>query len=100
MEFFRRLRQQVTQIWLGMSIARRISVLVVLAVALGVMVGVGLWAAQPEYRLLYSGLSTEDAAAVTAKLQSLNVPYRLAGGTAILVPAEQVQQLRLDLAAE
>src|SRR5437667_3221625 len=101
MEFLRRLRQQLTQIWLGMSMARRISVLLVLAVALGVMVGVGFWAAQPEYRLLYSSLSAEDAAAVTAKLQSLNVSYRLtAGGTAILVPAEQVQQLRLDLAAE
>src|SRR5438093_8568460 len=101
MEFLRRLWQQLTQIWAGMSTARRVSVVLVSAVSLGVIVGVGYWAAQPEYRLLYSGLATEDAAAVTAKLQSLNVSYRLAsGGTTIFVPADQVQQLRLDLAAE
>jgi flagellar M-ring protein FliF len=101
MEYLRRLQQQLSQIWAGMSMARRVTFLLVLAVSLGVMVGVGYWAAQPEYRLLYSGLAPEDAAAVTAKLQSLSVSYRLtSGGTTILVPAEQVQQLRLDLAAE
>ncbi|MBI3396600.1 MAG: flagellar M-ring protein FliF, partial [Spirochaetia bacterium] len=59
------------------------------------------WATRPDYRVLYSGLAAEDAGAVTAKLQTQGVPFKLtASGTTILAPAEQVQQLRLDLAME
>ena len=63
---------------------------------LAAIVGVGYWAAQPEYRLLYSDLAPEDAGAITTKLQALNIPFRLgSNGTTIQVPAEQVQQVRV-----
>ncbi|MGH7226603.1 MAG: flagellar basal-body MS-ring/collar protein FliF, partial [Gemmataceae bacterium] len=62
---------------------------------------VGFYAFQTDYQILYSGLGAEDAGAVTAKLQAQSVPFRLsANGTTILVPAERVHQLRLDLAVE
>ena len=101
MRFFQRLAEKLKQVWLGMSLSRRIgfSVLTVLCVA--AVVGVGYWAAQPDYRVLFSGLSPEDAGAITAKLQAQSIPFRLsAGGTTVLVPTEQVQQARLDLAVD
>ncbi|HEY1630299.1 MAG TPA: flagellar basal-body MS-ring/collar protein FliF [Rhizomicrobium sp.] len=56
---------------------------------------------EPAKTILYAGLEPRDAAAVTAKLDSMNVPYdaKADGGT-ILVPADQVTKLRMELASE
>jgi len=56
---------------------------------------------EPPKSILYSGLDARDAASVTAKLDSMNVKYEAKGdGGTILVPADQVTKLRMDLAAE
>jgi flagellar M-ring protein FliF len=53
----------------------------------------------PPKAILFSGLDTRDAAAITSKLDSMNVPYDAKGdGSTILVPADQVTKLRMDLA--
>lgn len=55
----------------------------------------------PPKSILFSGLESRDAAAVTAKLDAMNVPYDLKGdGGTILVPSDQVTKLRMDLAQE
>jgi|SRR5579875_701503 len=52
------------------------------------------------YQPLFSGLEPASAAAIVSQLQSSKVPYRLAdGGATVLVPANQVDQERLALAA-
>jgi flagellar M-ring protein FliF len=52
-----------------------------------------------DFRVLYSNLSDEDAAAIVAKLKELKVPYSIeAGGHSILVPTEKVYDTRLQLA--
>jgi len=71
------------------------------AAAIAVGVGVWLWSATPDYRVLYSNLSDRDGGAVVASLSQLNVPYKIAdGGGAILVPAAQVHDVRLRLASQ
>jgi flagellar M-ring protein FliF len=56
---------------------------------------------EPAKTILYAGLEPRDAAAVTAKLDSMNVPYDAKGdGGTILVPADQVTKLRMELASE
>ncbi|HHV54069.1 MAG TPA: flagellar M-ring protein FliF [Firmicutes bacterium] len=53
----------------------------------------------PPFEPLFTGLSVEEAAQIVSFLQGKKVPYRLAaGGTAILVPADQVYELRLEVA--
>lgn len=53
------------------------------------------------YSTLFSGLSTEDASMVVAKLKEQKIPYKLAmGGTAINVPSERVYDVRLLLASQ
>jgi flagellar M-ring protein FliF len=56
---------------------------------------------EPSKTILYAGLEPRDAAAVTAKLDSMNVPYDAKGdGGTILVPSDQVTKLRMELASE
>jgi flagellar M-ring protein FliF len=56
---------------------------------------------ESDYRVLFSGLTQEDAAEVVTRLKEQRSPYRLSGdGTAILVPASQVYETRLLLAGE
>lgn len=53
----------------------------------------------PQMAPLYSGLTFDDSAAIVNELQSLNVTYELRGeGEAILVPRDQITQLRMNLA--
>jgi len=50
--------------------------------------------------ILFSGLESRDAAAVTTKLDSMAVKYDVKDGGTILVPADQVTKLRMALAQE
>lgn len=52
------------------------------------------------YQVLYANLNDKDGGAVIAQLAQMNIPYKFAQGSAtILVPADQVHDLRLKLAA-
>ena len=96
-----RFQQQVATIFAGMSLSRRIGLIALTIGCLAVVLGFVIYSSQQDYRLLYSGLAPEDAGAVTAKLQSRGVPFHIgSGGSSILVPADQVAQLRLDFAVE
>jgi flagellar M-ring protein FliF len=68
---------------------------------LGLIAFLVLRAGTPPMGLLYGDLETRDAGAVVAALERQRVPYRLAaGGTQVLVPAQDVPRLRLALARE
>jgi flagellar M-ring protein FliF len=52
-----------------------------------------------DYKVLFANLSDKDGGAIIAQLSQLNVPYKYTeGGTAILVPANKVHDVRLKLA--
>ncbi len=56
---------------------------------------------EPPMTILYAGLEPRDAAAVTAKLDAMNLKYEAKGdGSTILVPSDQVTKLRMELASE
>jgi flagellar M-ring protein FliF len=58
------------------------------------------WVSTPSYGVLLSGLEAKDAAAVTAKLQSDGVAYKLeSGGTTVLVPQASLDKERIAVAA-
>jgi flagellar M-ring protein FliF len=84
-----------------LSNAQKIGFLAALAAVIAVVAVTFLWARQPEYKVLYSNLSDRDGGEVIAALAPLNVPYKVAdGGSVILVPASQVYDVRLRLAAQ
>src|ERR1700761_9178036 len=55
---------------------------------------------EPPKTILYGGLEPRDAAAVTAKLDGMNVKYDAKEDGTILVPADQVTKLRMALAQD
>lgn len=80
---------------------RRLAVLTALAAAMASLIAVVLWSQQPDMQVLFAHLSPDDAGAVVEKLKEAKVPYELgSGGSAILVPASQVHDLRLQLASQ
>ncbi|MFP4316638.1 MAG: flagellar basal-body MS-ring/collar protein FliF [Desulfovibrionales bacterium] len=92
---------KLSSLWKGSSIAHRILIggtLVSLTIAFLLVV---FWLNRADYKVLYSGLYSEDAATVVEMLQKEKVDYRLqdSGGT-ILVPADKVYDLRLKVAGQ
>mgnify|MGYP002136887475 CR=1 FL=1 len=66
----------------------------------GAVLAITLWSSQGDYRPLFSGLSDKDGGAVIGQLAALQVPYKHEAGGTILVPAGQVYELRMKLAAQ
>ncbi len=55
----------------------------------------------PNYQPLYEQLDPEDASAIVEELDTRGVSYRLRdGGSTILVPADQVHDMRLEMAGQ
>ncbi|MFT7774920.1 flagellar basal-body MS-ring/collar protein FliF [Roseateles sp.] len=66
----------------------------------GAVLAITLWSAQGDYRPLFTGLADKDGGAVIGQLSAMQVPYKHEAGGTILVPAGQVYELRMKLAAQ
>ncbi|MCW5607121.1 MAG: flagellar M-ring protein FliF [Nitrosomonas sp.] len=84
-----------------LSQQKKLGIMVVAAATVALLVGAWLWSQSPDYRVLFSNVSDQDGAAIISTLQQSNVPYKLSdGGGAILVPNNQVHEIRLRLAGQ
>lgn len=84
--------------FLSLSNTKKVIYMVVLAAAIGAAVTLFNWASQPEYQLLFSNLSQEDASLIVEKLKEKRIPYKISGAGSVLVPQEKVHETRLELA--
>ena len=84
-----------------LSTGQLVSLVGAFVAVVAVVVGSAYWASTPDYTVLYRGLDPESANAVITRLKTANTPYELVdnGGT-LLVPADRVDELRLDFAAQ
>lgn len=78
---------------------RPLLLLVGLAAAVAAGVGIALWSHGPNYSLLFGNLADADAARVTQSLDQSGIRYKVENG-AVLVPAENVTDARMKLAAK
>jgi len=84
-----------------MSSQQKMGLMLAVSAIVALLAGGWMWTQAPEYKVLFSNISDRDGGAIIASLQQLNVPYKFAdGGGAILVPANQVHDVRLKLAAQ
>jgi len=83
----------------GIAGLRPMLLLIGVAAAVAVGVGVALWSQGPTYSLLFGNLADADAARVTQSLDQSGIPYKVENG-AVLVPAENVSDARMKLAAK
>lgn len=93
--FLAKIRQSLAEL----TPARRLSLLLAAGMTLSVLAAMVYFANRTDYKVLFSHLSSEDASAILAKLQEQKIPYELSSsGDTILVAAEKVSELRLEMA--
>jgi flagellar M-ring protein FliF len=77
---------------------------VTIAAVLALVIGgyfFATWASKPSYAILFNNLSTKDASAIVESLQKSGAQYELANdGQTVMVPQDQVNDLRLSLSGE
>jgi len=96
-----KLGAQLRDIWLQLGVAQRVSVISATLVLLVAMGALAFWSSRPDYSLLYGRLSDSEAAKVIAALDDAKVPYKVgSGGGAIMVPADKVHLMRMQLASK
>lgn len=90
---------QFRDLWNRFSPLQRFVIIGAALATLGLIGGLVYFNSQPEYGVLFSDLRSSDAQAMVEKLKAAGIPYRLSnGGSTILVPAEQVNESRLQMA--
>jgi flagellar M-ring protein FliF len=93
--------RQFQEIWKQLGANQRVSVVLASGVLFLGVIGVAWWSGRPEYSLLYGKLSDGEASKVIAALDDAKVRYKIgAGGSSILVPAEKVHLVRMQLAGK
>jgi flagellar M-ring protein FliF len=82
-------------------IMKQVMFLVAIAASIAIGGYVLMWSQTPNYQVLFSGMQPKESSEVVAILQQSNIDYKLDPTTgALLVPASEVQALRMKLAAE
>ena len=90
---------QLRDIWGQLGATQRLNVAAATFVLVASLCVLAFWSSRADYGLLYGGLSDAEAAKVIAALDDAKVPYKTGtGGGSILVPADKVYQMRMQLA--
>jgi flagellar M-ring protein FliF len=98
---FSQLGQQLLGIWNQLGLNQRISIVLTTLLALGALGGIAYWSSRADYALLYGKLDETEAGKVIAALDEAKVPYRVSNaGGAIMVPADKVYQVRMQMASK
>jgi flagellar M-ring protein FliF len=85
----------------GMSLKKKVSLLMIVGLTVGGLYYLVQWSGRPDYQMLYTNLSMEDAGSIVEQLKSQKVPYQVtAGGSCIEVPSEKIYELRMAMASE
>jgi flagellar M-ring protein FliF len=77
---------------------RQVMLLIGVAAAVAAGFAIVLWSQTPQFTQLYGDVSTQEAAEITAALQSADIEYRMSGN-AVLVAETKLHDARLQLAA-
>jgi flagellar M-ring protein FliF len=81
--------QQLRDFHAGLEPARRRTLWAAAAVSLAAIVGVGVWASQPDYVLLTRASDTDEAGVITRSLAQEGIPFHLdADGLTVRVPSQ------------
>ena len=96
-----KLVQQLGEIWKQLGTSQRVSVLAATFVLIAGLSTIAFWSSRTEYGLLYGRMADGESARVVAALDDAKVPYKVgAGGSSIMVPADKVYQMRMQLASK
>lgn len=92
---------QLRAFYEGLDPTRRRVLITVMVLAAAFIIGVGVWAAQPQYVTLSRFATTDDMVSVSSSLGRMGIPYRLgADGLSIEVPATNELDARKAMSSE
>ncbi|MGZ5052003.1 MAG: flagellar basal-body MS-ring/collar protein FliF [Methylobacter sp.] len=84
-----------------LTLARQIGLMLGIALSVAIGVAVVLWAQEPSFARLYSDIGESDVAEILDVLSKENIKYKVESGSgAIMVPMDQVNTIKLKLAAQ
>ncbi len=85
----------------GLPVARQLGLMLGLALSVAIGVAVVLWSQAPSYGLLLAEIGEKDAAEILQVLDAQGIKYKVETGSgAIMVPMDEVQEVKLKLAAQ
>lgn len=91
---------QIQGAWNSMSFSQKV---IIGGIAVAVIVSLivfSMWLRKPSYAVLFSDLDARNAGEITSELDKIGTEYRVeSGGSTIMVPAEDVARLRINLAS-
>jgi flagellar M-ring protein FliF len=100
-DYFQKVFGQIAEFIKGLSPMKKFALT---ATSLGILVGMALlftWAGSTAYVPLMSNLNPEDSANIIRVLRDKHIPFKVdPSGKNIMVPPEEMDQLRLELASQ
>src|SRR5512135_337863 len=90
----------LTRLLFGMPSQQKLGLIVAIAATVALLAGLFIWGQTPDYRVLYANMSERDGGAVIEALQQQNIPYKFSEGGTLMVPADKVHEVRLQMAAK
>ena len=91
---------RIKEFWTGLSLNQKVLLSGALLFVITAVIVSSASIFRSDYEPLFTGLAIEDAAAITAQLEELNIDYLLEdSGTTIMVPADLKYKTRLQLAS-
>lgn len=93
------LGDQFAGIWKQLGVNQRVTLVLATLVVIGGLAGMMFWSSRVNYALLYGKLDDTEAAKVVAVLTESKTPYRTGANGSIMVPADKVHTLRMQLAS-
>ncbi len=83
----------------ALETGRKIGVFAVTGLIIAIFIAVLMWAGKGQYKVLYTDLAKEDSATIARLLEEGKIDYQIKDeGKTILVPEEQVEIWRLEIA--
>lgn len=93
--------QQFIRIFGAIPLAKKLTFAVIIMGVIGGFIALMFWTNRPDYQVLFSNLDRTDASRIMEKLKEKRILFQLKeGGQTILVPDENVYELRLEMASE
>ena len=84
-----------------LSNKQKVVLMVAIAAVIALLVAAATLLRQSEFRILFSNIGERDGGAIIAALEQMNIPFKFNdAGSAILVPASRVHDVRLRLAGQ
>lgn len=89
MQTFKNVLDPLLTVWNESTAAARLGILLLLAICVGAIVGVGIWSAQPNYVRLAENLDHVKSTQLMAGLDQANIAYQIKGAGSIILVDER-----------